>query len=107
MRAKLRTKRAVAPKLNEREVVGLSHPLMTPELAAALLPNGFRIPLDLGRKIGLLLSHLLRPDFDPNALAIGVPRSLGQALDESLDQELRSVQAANLKRTGKARPNTL
>jgi hypothetical protein len=87
------------PAVNDREIMGIAHPLMTEAMIDKLVA-AVPIPLPLLKRAGYLLSH--PAEFEQASFA-EIKAIVGQ-FNVALDAEVRLAQERNLKANGKARP---
>jgi hypothetical protein len=91
-------RREPAP-VNEREIMGIHHPLMTEAMIDKLIP-AVSVPLPVLKRAGYLLSH--PAEFEQ--ASFGEIKALLGQFNAALDADVRSAQERNVKATGKARP---
>jgi hypothetical protein len=93
------TKKAALPMLDDKEVIGIDHPLMTEAIVDRLAPK-VPVPLRLLKRTGFLLSH--PSEFEQTSFA--EVKAIISQLNAALDEEVRAAQDRNVKLKGKARP---
>jgi hypothetical protein len=70
-----------------KEIMGLDHPKMTPQLAAKILPHGPRVPVPLLHRLGQLCNPMTY-----RALPNGELMALADEVNALLDRQLREAQ---------------
>jgi hypothetical protein len=97
--AKKLFRRGEGPTLDEKEIIGIDHPLITEAIVDKLVPK-VSIPLPILKRVGYLLTHPI--EFEQTSFA--EVKMIAAQLNAALDVDVRAAQERNVKATGKARP---